>query len=76
MRASDSAYRVGGDEFMVLLPDEQAWEAFTFAQRLQRATDGHRTALSVTCGIAESIGVDNRRTDPQRRPRALRRKAL
>ncbi len=36
MRATDSAYRIGGDELMVLLPDERAWGAFTFAQRLQR----------------------------------------
>ena len=54
MRANDSAYRIGGDELMVLLPDERAWGAFMFAQRLQREGLSNRTGVTFTCGIAES----------------------
>ena len=58
MRATDSAYRIGGDELIVLLPDERAWGAFTFAQRLQREALGHRTGVTFTSGIAESTGFE------------------
>ena len=58
MRANDSAYRIGGDELMVLLPDERAWGAFLFAQRLQREGLSNRTGVTFTSGIAESTGFD------------------
>jgi diguanylate cyclase (GGDEF)-like protein len=59
IRAADSAYRVGGDELMVLLRDERAWGAFTFAQRLQREALGHQTGLAFACGIAETTGLES-----------------
>jgi diguanylate cyclase (GGDEF)-like protein/putative nucleotidyltransferase with HDIG domain len=62
IRATDSAYRIGGDELMVLLPDERAWGAFTFAQRLQREALAHRTGVTFTCGIVETNGVDDSET--------------
>ena len=37
-RGVDLAYRVGGDEFAVILPDARAWGALEFAQRLREAT--------------------------------------
>jgi response regulator RpfG family c-di-GMP phosphodiesterase len=52
------AYRTGGDEFMVLLPNERAWGALTFAQRLQ-AEVGKRRALRVSCGIAEPAALES-----------------
>ena len=58
MRVVDSGYRIGGDEFMVLLPDQAAWGAYTFAQRFQREASRHRTGVSFSCGIAET-------TDPE-----------
>ncbi len=58
MRATDTAYRIGGDEFMVLLPTERAWGALEFARRLQEETRRHRTEPTVTCGIAESVAFE------------------
>ena len=34
-RATDTAYRIGGDEFAVLLPGARGWGALEFAQRLR-----------------------------------------
>ena len=46
-RATDLAYRVGGDEFAVILPSARALGALEFAQRL-------RITVGVTAGIAEA----------------------
>lgn len=35
IRRQERAYRIGGDEFAVILPGETTWGAFRFAQRLQ-----------------------------------------
>lgn len=37
LRQRDIAYRIGGDEFAVLLPAETTWGAFRYAQRFQAA---------------------------------------
>jgi diguanylate cyclase (GGDEF)-like protein len=58
MRATDAAYRTGGDEFMVLLPDERSWGALEFARRLQEETLRHRAMPAVTCGITESVAFE------------------
>jgi diguanylate cyclase (GGDEF)-like protein len=71
MRATDAAYRTGGDEFMVLLPDERAWGALEFARRLQEEAQRHRTELAVTCGIAESIAFETADTLLRRADLAL-----
>ena len=52
-RATDVAYRVGGDEFAVLLPGARAVGALEFAQRL-------RALAAVTAGIAEATGLRSR----------------
>jgi diguanylate cyclase (GGDEF)-like protein len=59
MRETDTAYRTGGDEFMVLLPDERAWGAFAFAQRLQREASIHRTGVTFSSGISETTGGED-----------------
>jgi diguanylate cyclase (GGDEF)-like protein/putative nucleotidyltransferase with HDIG domain len=52
-RASDLAYRVGGDEFAVILAGARALGALEFAQRL-------RAAVPVTAGIAEATELRGR----------------
>ena len=55
-RGSDGIYRVGGDEFAVLMSGERAWGAFQFVQRLQARLLLHPTdhGLAVAAGIAEA----------------------
>ena len=50
MRGADQAYRIGGDEFAVILPGTRAWGALEFAQRLRAALPG----FTATAGIAEA----------------------
>jgi diguanylate cyclase (GGDEF)-like protein len=52
-RASDLAYRVGGDEFAVILAGSRALGALEFAQRL-------RAMVAVTAGIAEATELRGR----------------
>ena len=53
MRSGDRAYRVGGDEFAVILLKEPTWGAFGFAQRLQ----GSLRALGVEPRVSASAGI-------------------
>jgi diguanylate cyclase (GGDEF)-like protein len=52
-RAADAAYRIGGDEFAVILPDARAWGAMEFVQRLRSAT--RERGFTVTAGISEAM---------------------
>lgn len=55
LRAFDLAYRIGGEEFVVLLPGAGLSEAVELADRLHRAvSDAHLAGLDVTM----SFGVD------------------
>ncbi len=49
-RATDLAYRIGGDEYAVILPNARALGALEFAQRL-------RATVRVTAGIAEATAL-------------------
>jgi diguanylate cyclase (GGDEF)-like protein len=53
-RGGECAYRVGGDEFAVILPDSSAWDALEATQRLQTTLAPH--AIDVTAGIADASG--------------------
>jgi diguanylate cyclase (GGDEF)-like protein len=53
-RGGDGAYRVGGDEFAVILPGVSAWDALEATQRLQTALVPHD--IDVTAGITDASG--------------------
>jgi diguanylate cyclase (GGDEF)-like protein len=59
-RGGDTAYRVGGDEFAVILPDARSWGALEFAQRLRAATQAgaHGAGpFTATAGISEALSL-------------------
>lgn len=62
LRAADSLYRYGGEEFVALLPEQTLDLAATAARRLRRAVEAlaipHPTGGSVTvsCGVAALAG--------------------
>jgi diguanylate cyclase (GGDEF)-like protein len=59
-RGADLAYRVGGDEFAVILPDARSWGALEFAQRLRAATQAGEhgsESFTMTAGISEALGL-------------------
>ncbi|MBT7070561.1 MAG: diguanylate cyclase, partial [Anaerolineae bacterium] len=59
MRSSDEIARYGGDEFIILLPETSAEDAFTLAERICRdvAHTNCVTESGETCSISISLGV-------------------
>jgi diguanylate cyclase (GGDEF)-like protein len=55
IRRGDDAYRIGGDEFAVILKRTGAWAGFNFAERAQVQMSGGyaKTAPALSAGIAE-----------------------
>ncbi|MGI8440616.1 MAG: HD domain-containing phosphohydrolase [Thermoleophilaceae bacterium] len=61
--AEDAAYRIGDDEFAVVLKGERAWGGFRFCQRLRRRLDTHPDGLpSATLGVAEPASLEGSHT--------------
>lgn len=55
LRAFDLAYRIGGEEFLLLLPGADMEETMTFAENLHRAVGaGRRGGLNVTMSFGVS----------------------
>lgn len=58
LRAFDLAYRLGGEEFVVLLPGAGGEEALGLAERLRHAIEDavlpHGTSVTVSCGVGSS----------------------
>ena len=60
-RETDAVSRVGGDEFVIVLPDT-AWQgAMAFAERLRRNVDEHTFGGDAGLGITISVGVAHAR---------------
>jgi diguanylate cyclase (GGDEF)-like protein/putative nucleotidyltransferase with HDIG domain len=57
LRHNDMAYRIGGDEFAILLPGQSTWGAFRFAQRVHALS----TALPPNERFSASAGVSGSR---------------
>jgi diguanylate cyclase (GGDEF)-like protein len=70
LRGEDCGYRVGGDEFIVILQAERAWGALNVANRLHTEV-GLRGTASVTVGIAESTVTESKDTLVRRADLAL-----
>ena len=65
LREADLAGRIGGEEFLMVLPETDLGGGRQFAERLRKAVAGHPVnlatgALEVTCsfGVAERLGSD------------------
>jgi diguanylate cyclase (GGDEF)-like protein len=54
MTASDRAYRVGGDEFAMLLPGCGAWTAYGAAERVRAVLCDGGSDVDVAAGVAEA----------------------
>ena len=65
-RETDYIARIGGDEFVLLLPDTTWQGATTFAERLRRHVDDHsfggtgddRVPVTISLGVAVARGTD------------------
>jgi HD-GYP domain-containing protein (c-di-GMP phosphodiesterase class II) len=56
-RAGDTAFRIGGDEFAVVLSGTRSWGAIEYVQRLVRQLEANAHGASVTAGVAEALDV-------------------
>jgi diguanylate cyclase (GGDEF)-like protein len=59
LRAFDLAYRIGGEEFLVLLPGALPRESAEMAEQIRVAIEGESiagVAVTVSCGVAGSPG--------------------
>ncbi len=81
VRGSDTAFRVGGEEFLVLLPGATLEQAARIAERLRRkvsetvvSAEDEQLSLSASFGVAEcAIGHERWQECMQRADRALYR---
>jgi diguanylate cyclase (GGDEF)-like protein len=58
LRAFDLAYRLGGEEFLILLPGSGEPGALLVAERLREAVAAHPIAgaeVTISCGVASSL---------------------
>ena len=73
VREADVAYRTGGDEFGVLLPESARIDAEGLFARVLATVRRHQTGLSLSGGIAELAAGDDALTLYERAEEALRR---
>ena len=81
LRANDTAYRYGGEEFTVILPETGGEEAGTVAQRIRAALeaerftpiDGKKVTITISIGVTEYQPQEELSTFIQRADRAMYR---
>jgi two-component system cell cycle response regulator len=79
LRANDSAYRYGGEEFTVILPETAGAEARTVAQRIRSALEAERFSpengqdvqITISIGVTEYHGDEELSTFIQRADKAM-----
>src|SRR5271154_2621656 len=59
LRTSDSAFRIGGDEFALLLPQTDAPQAMALSRRVEMIFAENLKTLQVTVGVNMDHGVSN-----------------
>lgn len=58
MRASDYAFRLGGDEFLILLPETNEEQAYHLAERMRSEIENKKLQSNTyTYGISSSFGI-------------------
>ena len=57
LRSSDTAFRIGGDEFAVVLPASTDQEAAAVIERVRHSLCALVPGMTFSCGIAEARGV-------------------
>lgn len=81
LRANDTAYRYGGEEFTVILPETGGDEARTVAQRIRAALEaerfspvnGKKVKITISIGVTEYQPKEELSTFIQRADRAMYR---
>jgi diguanylate cyclase (GGDEF)-like protein len=63
LRASDFAFRIGGDEFALLLPETDAERAVTLCRRVRAEYENQVRALKMDVGVTLDFGVAVHPTD-------------
>jgi len=79
LRATDTAYRYGGEEFTVILPETTGTEAVTAAQRIRTALEaekffpdpGNAQTITISIGVTEYIKSEKAKEFVQRADRAM-----
>jgi diguanylate cyclase (GGDEF)-like protein len=56
----DSAYRVGGDEFALLLPGVGAWTGFSAGERVRAELSATEADIDVAAGVAEARPLEGK----------------
>ncbi|HEX5424270.1 MAG TPA: GGDEF domain-containing protein [Candidatus Acidoferrales bacterium] len=57
LRASDSAFRIGGDEFVLLLPQTDAEQADTLCHRLRTQYESELAPMNLGIGVTLDFGI-------------------
>lgn len=79
LRAMDSAYRYGGEEFTVILPETNGEEARTVAERIRRKIESEphnpdedtNVAVTISIGVTEYVNGEDVATFVQRADQAM-----